>query len=281
MRQPSSPAGFSAFAIKHGFSQPFAVSTNGHAEHFKWQEDRCGLYIWLASNGDVYLGQSVNVRRRLIEHQKNHLDLRVAAFRSVAKLDLDREEVRLARLFEAVGPIRNIKLVARTFAVVRYDLAIADGLTAPRAMPEQETKAAKNWRLFYRHPQAAQVIGHVRHFTEHGLPHVWTTEARFWSATAFRDGGVRINCGQQELFTCTPLPDNTMQIRLLCDRSLDWRLKSRIYRTQSWEHHWSPRKLMTFKDWDKVQAFAEFLMRHTTALNSANHCPQLFRNPLS
>lgn len=272
------PTDFHSFAARHGFSPPFAVSKTGQAEGFVWPDDRCGLYIWQAANGEIYLGQSVNARRRLIEHQKNYLDLQTAAFLAVAKADLDREETRLARLFEAVGPIRNVKLVTRTFAVVPYDLAVVEQVDTPRAMPEQDIKAAKSWRLFCRHPQAEGVIRHVRHFTENALPHVWSTEARFWSATAFPDGGVRINCGQQELFTCWPTDDNSLQIRVLCDRSLDWRLKSRMYRTNSWEHIWSARKLMAFNDWQKIRSFAEYLMRHTTALNSTNHCPQLFRN---
>jgi hypothetical protein len=274
---PSAKA-FFAFAKKYGFGNLFQISANGRADQHEWKADRCGLYIWLAANGEVYLGQSVDVRRRLIEHQKGHLDIIIAAFIPVDRQELDAEEARLARLFEAVGPVRNVKLVTKTYAVVPYDLAVKEPCRSPRPMPEQAIRAAKNYRLFCEDKQAQEMMRLLRHFASNAVPNIWATEGAFWSASVFAKGWVRLNCGQQEIFTCWPADNGQLQIRILCDSSLDWQFnKPRLYKTRSYEHHWSPKKFLAFTDWQKLRDFSEYLMRHTTALNSTNHCPQLFR----
>jgi hypothetical protein len=47
------------------------------------QTSACGLYFWVAENGECYVGQTVNSRARLMEHARQHPDLRYACFQPV------------------------------------------------------------------------------------------------------------------------------------------------------------------------------------------------------
>ena len=80
-----------------------------------------GIYFWIAENGEAYVGQAKNVRRRLLQHWKVHRDILEAAFQPVDANDLDAVEADLIKRVGKAYPTRNIKLALETAAYVPFD----------------------------------------------------------------------------------------------------------------------------------------------------------------
>ena len=138
-------------------------------------------------------------------------------------------------------------------------------------------KVAADWRRFQARPESDLVIAAARRFVGNAFAYPWETEGRFWSATAFSNGLLRVKCGQQEVFTVTSSPHGRGEVRILCDRSLDWRPKDRLYATRSYLHVMTLARFARFARWAEMRQFTEHLMRHTTAMNARSHAPQVFR----
>lgn len=85
----------------------------------------CGIYFWIAEDGETYVGETLSARNRLLEHWKNHPDLRFACFQPVAP---DARKAREEDLIRRVGskfPTRNIKHAISTRAFVPFDQFIS------------------------------------------------------------------------------------------------------------------------------------------------------------
>lgn len=114
------------------------------------------------------------------------------------------------------------------------------------------------------------------------IPKPAATEFAFWSVSIFPDKGfIRINAGQQEVFT---LETRTNRVRAFSDKSLSllrsWRSP---YQVPSWINFLPPPELDRWLSGERLlscRRLALRLMRHTQALNSASHCPQLLRHPV-
>jgi hypothetical protein len=49
-----------------------------------WRNGKaCGVYFWIAEDGETYVGETLNARSRLMQHLRNHPDLRYACFQTV------------------------------------------------------------------------------------------------------------------------------------------------------------------------------------------------------
>jgi GIY-YIG catalytic domain len=270
---------FDRFLKRFGFTPAEALDANGGSDT-SWPADRCGIYAWRSADGQVYLGQSIDCRKRLRSHQKNHGDIVAFGFKQVPRDDLDRVEARLAIAIERVGPVRNILLVSKTYTIVPFDEVIAAQTDRGPSLKAQAVKTARVWARMSGHPLCEDIVRATRHFIENAIPCQQVTEGIFWSVSCPQGKFVRVNCGVQEVFTCVPLQNGTLEIRLLCKRSLDFRLKQRLYRTGSFEHRWTMRKFWAFQAWDKVRPTTEYLMRHSSPLNSSSHCPQVLHTDL-
>lgn len=53
---------------------------------------RCGIYILQFLNGEVYVGQALDVTRRYVQHNKTHNDIINISFKQVPKTNLNDEE---------------------------------------------------------------------------------------------------------------------------------------------------------------------------------------------
>ena len=71
--------------------------------------DSCGIYILDFSDGEYYVGQAVDVRRRFLQHKKNFDDIVAVHFRQVDKQNLDIVEREMIAKLELIAKIRNIQ----------------------------------------------------------------------------------------------------------------------------------------------------------------------------
>ena len=94
---------------------------------------------------------------------------------------------------------------------------------------------------------------------------------------------LRVNVGQQEAFTAELGIDAATRVRVLtADRVSWWRSEPMPYQVACYANELPAIKLERWLARDKnllaVRRLAIRLMRHTQALNSANHCPQAVRS---
>ena len=256
-----------------------------------WGGKRPGIYTWLAAGGEAYVGQSVVPRSRLRQHVKVHDDLLHAAFQPCSKGELDALERKLVDVVGKHFPLRNIKFALSTASAVPLDelanpaeqqVYLAGGTLVDHdwsALHEHERRQAKKFERFMENPKSAAALAAVCLFVSRTIPKPAATETSFWSASLLPDPGfIRVNVGQQEVFTYNWKAD---RVRVFSDQSLSllrsWRA---FYQTPSWVNWLRPRRLDSWLAGDRLLSCRRLvlrLMRHTQALNSASHCPQLLR----
>lgn len=69
---------------------------------------RCGIYVLRYTDGMYYVGQSVDVAKRFLQHKKKCGDIEQIAFKKVSKNNLDLEEKKYIASLENLVSIRNI-----------------------------------------------------------------------------------------------------------------------------------------------------------------------------
>jgi hypothetical protein len=110
-------------AIDLGFTDFFSAedgfkSRNGKA----WDYAKSiGIYFWIAENGEAYIGQTIQLRRRLSQHWAVHLDIIEAAFQRVNARELDYVECDLIKRAGKLYPTRNIKYAIATASHLPLD----------------------------------------------------------------------------------------------------------------------------------------------------------------
>lgn len=121
----------------------------------------------------------------------------------------------------------------------------------------------------------------ARTFISRAIPKPAATEVGFWSLTLFPSTGfIRVNAGQQEVFTChAGLVGSEVQV--LTDARIS------LMRSQKARGHVNSYitalPAENLDRWPQGEALLSCrrlvvqLMRHTAALNSGSHCPQAVR----
>ena len=252
-----------------------------------------GIYFWIAEDGEAYVGQSIAPQNRLRQHMRDHGDLVHAAFLPCQRDELDRHEARLVDIVGKHLPLRNIKLAASTASDVPFDklvsreeqAAFLDGAVladiAWRDLNHLTQLQAHRFRRYLGRADALEGLGALQTFVSRALPKPAATEVRFWSATVrARDGFIRVNAGQQEVFTYE-LIDGQRFVRLLTAGPIEHDASFRMrYQTPSFVTGIPPGELepwLTGRALLSCRALVIQLMRHTQALNSGSHCPQAVR----
>lgn len=282
-------------ALDNGFTH-FLCAEDGfrrlRSSNRPWSGSRPGIYFWLAEDGEVYVGQSVVPRSRLRQHIKAHGDLIHAAFQPCARSELNALERKLVDIVGRHFPLRNIKFALSTASSVPFDelvspaeqqAFIAGGVLPDHewgALDEHERRQSKKFERFRADLRSAEAFATVRLFVARVIPKPAATEASFWSASLLPARRfIRINIGQQEVFTYDWA---TNRVRIFSDTSLSllrsWRSD---YQTPSWVNFLRPHHLDRWLSGRRLlssRRLAVRLMRHTQALNSASHCPQLLRH---
>ena len=89
-------------------------------------KDEPGIYFWLASDGEAYVGQSITPQSRLRQHWRDHRDISHACFMPCPPEELNRAEEKLISHFDKHFPLRNVKHAVTTSSEVPFDKLISD-----------------------------------------------------------------------------------------------------------------------------------------------------------
>ena len=185
---------------------------------------------------------------------------------------------------------RNIKFAADTTVRVPLDDlvsqderdAILRGDTIPdsnewRDLPALAEKQANKFRRAAQIERFAEVLIAVRQYLHVAIPKPAATEVRFWSITLFDDATIRVNVGQQEVFTVDEF-EGQLLARVLTSVPRLGVVGGPIYETGSFvsaicvdflESWLTGRRLLS------CRRLVINLMRHTRAINFGSHCPQV------
>lgn len=257
-------------------------------------KDACGIYFWVAQDGETYVGQTLNARARLREHWRRHPDLSYAAFQPVPRLDLDAVEQELIREVGRRFATRNIKHAIATHAHVPFDDFVSENdrlafaantLNLPddnwRELPLLTQKKRPAFARFMGRDDAPHVLSLLRSYISSVIPRPAATEARFWSVSLLvQDHVLRVNVGQQEVFTISSESNGRLYVRLLTLKPFGFMADGPHYQSGSYANFLPRKDLNKWLAGQRLLACRELvlqLMRHTTALNSGSHCPQIVR----
>lgn len=253
----------------------------------------CGVYFWIADDGETYVGQTVNSRARLREHQRRHPDLRYAAFQRVAQADLTSVECKLIEEAGRRFPTRNIKHALDTQAHVPFDRFVGDderaAFLAGRAdlpdlgwheLPLSAQKQAKTFARIAGEADYREVLRALNIYVGKVIPRPAATEGRLWSVSLYVQCHLlRVNGGQQEVFTVQTV-DGRLYARPLTLEPFGPEASGPWYRTGSFDAFVPVENLARWLSGARLRSCRELvvrLMRHTTTLNSGSHCPQIVR----
>ena len=253
-----------------------------------------GIYFWLASDGEAYVGQSISPQSRLREHWRNHPDISQACFMPCNPEQLDRVEERLIGQLGKHFALRNIKHAVTTSREVPFDKVINDEererFIVGGDLPDKPWRdldlltrlQARKFTRFVAIEGGLEALAAARTFIARALPKPAATEVGFWSVTLFPSKGfLRVNAGQQEIFTCAVGRERS-EARILTDKRISLvRSYNSGYRVPSYVTAMAPRAVGGWLQGDALLSCRRLvvrLMRHTTTLNSGSHCPQAVRH---
>ena len=285
-------------ARENGF-EDFLMAANGFgrstSSRRRWaNRNRPGIYFWLTENGEAYIGQSVRPLARLRQHQRHHGDITHAAFQRCPRQGLNALEQKLVEIAGRHFTLRNIKFAVSTASPVALDQLISpaeqalfvaggdleDGDWPP--LDDHVRLQSRKFEQFLAHRDSASALEALQLFVCRAIPKPAATEAKFWSVSLFADRCfVRVNAGHQEVFTYDARAN---RVELFSDRSLSWLGSWRTsYQVPSWVNWVRPAHLDQWLAGERLLSCRRLvvrLMRHTQALNSGSHCPQLLRHPI-
>lgn len=251
---------------------------------------RGGVYLWIAENGEAYVGKAKFVRSRLSQHAANHPDLSWAFFKYVPEARRDSIEQETIRRADRLFRTRNIKHALMTSVRRPLDELIEPesqakflageeiGLGEWRSHSELNIKQDVGWRRFHSEPQGSAAAQALRLFVERALPRAADTEVAYWSVTAApKNHLLRVNAGQQEVFTVTEY-ESKLVARVLTPQPRLGVVEGPTYETASYVSavpadflgEWlTGRRLTSARD------LVVRLMRQSQPLNSRSHCTRL------
>lgn len=190
-----------------------------------WKSHRCGIYVLHFSNGDFYVGQSVDVTKRFTQHRKNWGDIEHIFFKRVAKRDLNAAEESLIKKLESQNlNLRNISLTVP--GKIPYGLSDFDLIMPPSQQEKwlsdatislpgkgkvqnesQRLKYARKFTRLLEMPQSNEAIQVAGAYVQSAIPYYKPGEMYFWSCTCLPQTGLddfrvysRININWQNVF---------------------------------------------------------------------------------
>jgi GIY-YIG catalytic domain len=263
----------------------------------KWEMlSSSGIYAWITENGHSYVGQTVNIKGRLRQHWRIYRDIAYVAFQRVDVTLLDQEERALIKKMEERYPTStlNIKFAASSARIVPFDEVIAPAATTFflkgsthehsqiwKRWPLLENKQSRKFARFKVDEHFTQSIEALQIFLTRCVPNPPETEIKFWSATLLfpKQLLLRLNVGQQEVFTLHVHQKSVIATIFAISR-LDDSAEAFPYQSNSYAHTVFADDLevwLTKVRIVEIRKLVVWLMRHTVALNSGSHCPQLVR----
>jgi hypothetical protein len=287
------------FAFSHGFTHLFRSDdgfTNCLLTGRRWKPRRGGVYFWIATNRQVYVGKAASFHGRLRSHLQRHRDVKYAFFKPVAKTARDDVEKWLIRAADGKFAVRNIKHAAYGVMRVPFDevvpqeerLFFLENGHLPSCVERSELSEFYRRQLdafqrFSKESDFNATCMALQEFISRAIPRPLETEAIFWSVTLNPAGHLlRVNVGQQEVFTITRIRKK-LWARIFTAERKSLFSEGPIYETESYVSWVKPNQLSRWLKNARLQSVRELvvgLMRQSNALNYKSHCPQLIEAAL-
>lgn len=207
-------------ALSHGFTAPVLVT---RIRSVRRLPIKAGVYVLGFTNGEYYVGQSRDVRKRILQHANRHSDLRWVCIKYVPKcrtlvFDLGQIERQVISKLEAhLAPMgihtRGIAHVMQNAAPSAFDTIVPqeaqrEFVSDPYFTPIDSTRSTlrsdppQYWDRYQRlkaHKQWAGMHSVLTAYVNTILPSPNATEAHYWSVSCYPNSGlaVRMNVGWQ------------------------------------------------------------------------------------
>jgi hypothetical protein len=202
------------------FRNPVDAPTEGSiTAAFRAKSRRCGIYVLHFANGEYYVGQTVDITKRFLQHRKRHDDIARVSFRPVGRRSLDFHEAQLIRLMEMKRMrLRNISMTSilatepgafdEVMGAERQQRWLSDPAWVDLGGERVSTVGSDGlyrdrYKSFKALPYAADVLAVVRAYVHNALPAARSGEASYWQASVLPPNYtvlVRINVNWQEVF---------------------------------------------------------------------------------
>ncbi|MEV4344982.1 tetratricopeptide repeat protein [Actinoplanes sp. NPDC049596] len=173
------------------------------AEQLPAAESRCGIYVLSFSDGQLYVGQAVNVVSRLGDHRKTYTDIVEAHFWPVPLPALDAFEQHAIRILQGEGfLLRNVTYAAGRLGAGGLDdivssleqqewlASAASDHLGDEVRPDRPQVRIANQGRFDRvaaDPRTAALLPAVRRYFARTVPFPRRTEFSRWSISAVPD----------------------------------------------------------------------------------------------
>lgn len=202
-----------------GFSRWRHVQGRASVADLFEPQGRCGIYVLRFANGESYVGQTVDVTRRYVQHRKAYDgDIEEIAFKPVARGKLDEEERSLIwRLEEKGWRLRNIALASIPQGESDFDLVMPPdeqerwlndlnhvGDDSERLVDlELRRRYRGRFQDLLEMPRAEEAIEVLQTYVRVAIPAVRRGEVSFWSCSCLPKAHVysRVTVNWQEVFT--------------------------------------------------------------------------------
>lgn len=203
------------------FAEPIdAPSSAGSiAATFRARAKRCGVYVLHFANGQIYVGQTVDITRRFQEHRRSHGDIAQLSFRPLGRRDLDTHEAQLIWLLEHRGfRLRNIDMTSILATEPGAFDELMDAERQRRWLSDmaysdlggervEVTRSDEAYQQRFARLKASghykQIFPVVQAYVRNALPAARSGEASYWQASVLPPSYtvlVRINVNWQEVF---------------------------------------------------------------------------------
>lgn len=207
--------------VELGFNAPQIVEGQASIADL-FGKRRCGVYVLHFANGEHYVGKSVDVVKRYVQHRNNHQDIHSLSFKRVARKVVVAEEKAVTHNLEVLGArLRNIENVTRTYAIstsfdevmppelqeqwlTDLDFNYAGGNRTPNDVIRQ--KHLKKYHSMMNLPYVEEILAIAREYVQTSIPAYRISEGTFWLSTCLPSKTknpsiyVRINVGWQLAF---------------------------------------------------------------------------------
>ena len=161
---------------------------------------RTGVYVLHFSNGEMYVGQSLDVVGRFAEHRRRWADIERLDFVRVPALDLDQTERDLIHSQQRAGAtLRNVTFArgnpavgtdldwlvepSDQFSWLNDDVWLDDVLERVTDCDQRRKKRA-NYEQLAARPDARLILGVLNFYVQLAIPRPKATELTFWALSA-------------------------------------------------------------------------------------------------